>query len=424
MPRAAPRARLIETAREQVARLVNARPSEVVFTSGASEANNWVMAAGWDDDLRVGDRARLRAGSGAALGRGDRDNTGVGERRRRRRRRRRRLCAGQAAKRVLVSLMVANNETGVIQPVAEAAALAHEHGALVHIDAVQGPGRIPVDFTALGADALVLSGHKLGGPRGVGALVMRDGVNLPPFVTGGGQERRRRGGTENVAGIVGFGAAAAAIAAERDAVERMGGLRAQLEDGVRRLAPAAVIVGTEAQRIANTSCIALPGKPAETLVIKLDLAGVAVSAGAACSSGKVGESHVLAAMGLPPEITRSAIRVSLGPQSSEDDVAAFLAAWEKIAGSAAIAALAVDGRERVVMPAVQETIEQVQQDRRRPVQVRLRDQDRDGEGAQGPRRGHRALHLGEEGRAGVDARVAARGLPALARHDASRRGPT
>jgi cysteine desulfurase len=328
---------LIETAREHVARLVNARPAEVVFTSGASEANNWVMAAGWDVICVSGiehDSVLVPAKrSGAEIvtipvsATGVADVGAVAE-----------TLALHAAKRVLVSLMAANNETGVIQPVAEAVTLAHAHGAFLHIDAVQGPGRIPVDFAALGADALVLSGHKLGGPRGVGALVLRDGVNLPPFVTGGGQERRRRGGTENVAGIVGFGAAAAAVLAERDAVERMGGLRTRLEDGVRRLAPAAVIVGTQARRIANTSCIALPGKPAETLVIKLDLAGVAVSAGSACSSGKVGESHVLAAMGLPPEITRSAIRVSLGPQSSEDDVAAFLAAWEKIAGSAAIAA--------------------------------------------------------------------------------------
>lgn len=329
---------LIEAAREKVAQLVNANASEVVFTSGATEANNCVMAAGWDVICVSGiehDSVLVPAQrSGAEIVKipasmaGVADVNAVTETLAR---------VKQDGKRVLVSLMSVNNETGVIQPVAEATALAHEHGAVMHVDAVQAPGRVAVDFAALGADALVLSGHKLGGPRGVGALVVRDGVNLPPLVVGGGQERRRRAGTENVSGIAGFGAAAAAVAAE-DAVERMGQLRTKLEEGVKRATPAAVIVGADAGRVANTSCVALPGKPAETLVIKLDLAGIAVSAGAACSSGKVGESHVLAAMGLAPEIARSAIRVSLGPESGEDDVAAFLAAWEKVARSAAIAA--------------------------------------------------------------------------------------
>ena len=330
---------LIESARESVARLVKARPSEVVFTSGATEANNWVMAAGWDVICVSGiehDSVLVPAQrTGAEVVKIPASASGV-------------VDAGvladalalstQAAKRVLVSLMAVNNETGVIQPVAQVAALAHAHGAVMHVDAVQAPGRIDVDFAELGADVLVLSAHKLGGPRGIGALVVRDGVTLPVFVVGGGQERRRRGGTESVSGIAGFGVAAAAIAAERDAVQRMGNLRAKLEDGVMGLTPGAVIVGTDAERVANTSCIALPGKAAETLVIKLDLAGVAVSAGAACSSGKVGASHVLEAMGLAPEIARSAIRVSLGPQTQHEDIAAFLAAWEKVAGPAAIAA--------------------------------------------------------------------------------------
>ncbi len=246
--------------------------------------------------------------------------------------------AARASGGALLSLMLANNETGVIQPVAQAAALAREYGAAVHVDAVQAPGRIAVDFAALGVDLLVLSAHKLGGPRGVGALVIRDGLSLRAFIMGGGQERRRRGGTENVAGIAGFGAAAEAVVREADAAERMGALRAKLEGGIKRATPAAVIVGADAPRLANTSCIALPGKAAETLVIKLDLEGIAVSAGAACSSGKVGSSHVLEAMRLPPEIARSAIRVSLGPQTDETDIAAFLAAWDKVAGSAAIAA--------------------------------------------------------------------------------------
>jgi cysteine desulfurase len=330
---------LIETAREQVARLVNARASEVVFTSGATEGNNAVMAAGWDaicvsgiehdSVLAPARRTGAKIVDIPALTSGIVDIGAVAAPLKQ-------LALG--SKRVLLSLMLVNNETGVIQPVAEAAALAREAGARLHVDAVQAPGRVAVDFAALGPDVLVLSAHKIGGPRGVGALIVRDGMELPAFIAGGGQERRRRGGTENVAGIAGFGAAAAAVAAERNAAQHMGRLRGLLEAGVKRATANAVIVGEAAERIANTSCIALPGKPAETVVIKLDLAGVAVSAGAACSSGKVGASHVLQAMGLAPEIARSAIRVSLGAETSEEDIAAFLAAWDKVAGSAAVAA--------------------------------------------------------------------------------------
>jgi cysteine desulfurase len=330
---------IVERAREQVARLVNASPSEVVFTSGATEANNSVMAGGWDeicvsaiehDSVLAPARssgARLASLPVAPSGVVDVDGVAALLGR-----------ARQRSERVLVSLMAASNETGVVQPAAEVAALAREAGATMHVDAVQAPGRMAIDFKALGVDALVLSAHKMGGPRGVGALVVRDGVTLPAFVAGGGQERRRRGGTENVAGIAGFGAAAEAVLSDASAAERMHKLRVKLEEGVVRATPKAVIIGGEAQRIANTSCIALPSARAETLVIKLDLEGIAVSAGAACSSGKVGTSHVLEAMGLAPEIARAAIRVSIGPQTSETDIAAFLAAWEKVAKPAAMAA--------------------------------------------------------------------------------------
>ena len=330
---------IVESAREAVARLVNARPSEVVFTSGATEANNVVMAAGWDtifvsgiehdSVLAPAARSGARISTIAVTPSGVADLAPVAEQI---------AAAAQGSKRVLLSLMAANNETGVIQPLAEAAALARAHGASLHVDAVQAPGRIAVDFAGLGADALTLSAHKLGGPRGVGALIVRDGVELPAAIVGGGQERRRRGGTECVAAIAGFGAAAEAIARELGAVERMAALRARLEDGVCAATPGAVVVGKDAARIANTACIAVPGKAAETLVIKLDLEGVAVSAGAACSSGKVGTSHVLTAMGLAPEMARSAIRVSLGAQTQDDDIAAFLAAWEKVSRPAAVAA--------------------------------------------------------------------------------------
>jgi cysteine desulfurase len=330
---------IVERAREEVAQLVNAKPSEVVFTSGATEANNWVMAAGWDeicvsaiehDSVLAPARA-----SGARLASLPVSPSGIID-----------VEAAIAtlarprerSGRVLASLMMANNETGVIQPVAEVAAEARRLGAVMHVDAVQAPGRLDIDFAKIGADAMVLSAHKLGGPRGVGALIIREGVALTPFIKGGGQERRRRGGTENVTGIAGFGAAAAALKREAHAVARINRLRDMLEDGVARLTPAAVIVGREAPRVGNTACIALPGKPAETLVIQLDLEGIAVSAGAACVSGKIKTSHVLEAMGLGPDIAYSAIRVSLGPETSEGNIAAFLAAWEKVAGRAALAA--------------------------------------------------------------------------------------
>jgi cysteine desulfurase len=330
---------IIDTAREQVAALVGAKPSEVVFTSGATEANNCVMAGGWKaicvsaiehDSVLAPARA-----SGAKVIALPATTDGVADLH---------LVAGELSHagtggaRALLSVMMANNETGVIQPVAEAAALAREHGLSLHVDAVQGPGRLLVDFATLGADTLVISGHKLGGPRGVGALIVRDGVNLPALIKGGAQERRRRGGTENVAGIAGFGVAAAEAARSVDAAGRMAALRDKLESGVTAATPNAVIIGRNAPRIANTSCIAVPGKPAETLVIRLDLAGIAVSAGAACTSGKVGANSVLEAMGLGSDIARSSVRVSLGPETNDDDIAAFLAAWEKIAGRAALAA--------------------------------------------------------------------------------------
>jgi cysteine desulfurase len=330
---------VVEAAREQVALLVNANPSEVIFTSGATEANNWVLAAGWNAIAVAGIEHDSVTAPVAASGaerielsvatNGVAELDGLSEAL---------AASAEASKRTLLTLMMANNETGVIQPVAEAAALAREHGVMVHTDAVQAPGRIPVDFAALGLDALSLSSHKLGGPRGVGALVVRDGVELPALIKGGGQERRRRGGTENISGIAGFGAAAEAVANEQDAAQHMAKLRDRLEDGVRRATPAAVIIGKDAPRLANTAYIAVPGKLAETLVIKLDLEGIAVSAGAACSSGKVGASHVLEAMNLGSEIARSAVRVSIGPQTHDDDIAAFLAVWEMVAGGAALAA--------------------------------------------------------------------------------------
>ena len=318
---------LVETARESVARLVNCKASEVVFTSGATESNAWVLAQPWDTVFVAGIEhdsvlAPLRA-SGAniielgvlASGRVRTEDFAAY------------VLSGAPLGRALLILQAANNETGVIQDVASAAAFARDHGIFVHTDAVQAAGRIPLDFAGLGADTMSLSAHKLGGLKGVGALIVRDHLDLAPLIRGGGQERRRRSGTENIAAIAGFGAAAKVAAIQLAGAKTVAELRDSLEAEIRRVTPDAVIVGRDAPRLANTSAIGLPGAVAETLVIRLDLLGFAVSAGSACSSGKVGRSHVLDAMGLGGGIAGSTIRVSLGPETTAGDISAFIAAW-------------------------------------------------------------------------------------------------
>jgi cysteine desulfurase len=319
---------LVETAREQVAALVGASPAEIVFTSGATEANAWALS-GWDaiflsgiehDSVRTPARmsgARLIDIPAAADGQARVD--ALPELR-------------GALGRALVTLQMANNETGVLQPVVETASFARKHGLSVHTDATQAAGRVPIDFAELGVDLLSLSSHKLGGPKGVGALVIRDGVAIAPLIAGGGQERRRRAGTENVAAIAGFGAAAVAALSDLKQISDLEARRDTVERGLIELAPECIVIGRASARLANTLCIAWPGKSAETLVIRLDLAGVAVSAGSACSSGKVGSSHVLWAMGLSADVANCAIRVSLGPTTSDRDIQRLLAAWLAVRG--------------------------------------------------------------------------------------------
>ncbi len=323
----------IESAREQVAALAGARPEQVVFTSGGTEANNLALAgvdrprllvsAGEHDSvLQAAPRAeRIALDSEGRIDLGALSRLLAAERRP-----------------ALVSVMLANNETGVLQPLAEVVALARAQGALVHTDAVQAAGKIPLDMAALGVDLLSLSAHKLGGPQGVGALAVADGVALAPLIRGGGQERARRGGTENLAGIAGFGAAAEAAAGDLEGAARLSDRRGRLEQGLRDLAPEARVFGAGTPRLANTSCFAVPGLAGETQVMALDLAGVAVSAGSACSSGRVRASHVLRAMGASEEEAASAIRVSLGWRSEAGDVERFLEAWGRLyrrcAGSA------------------------------------------------------------------------------------------
>ncbi|MGE3528292.1 MAG: cysteine desulfurase family protein, partial [Methyloceanibacter sp.] len=240
--------------------------------------------------------------------------------------------AQRSGERSFVSLMTANNETGAIQPVVEASRIVHDANGIFHTDAVQAAGRIELDIAGLGADLLSVSAHKIGGPKGVGALVLKEGAAVEPLFAGGGQERRRRGGTENVPGIVGFGVAAELAVVDLAKVDEIARLRDELERGALALAEGAVVLSAGVARLPNTTCLAVPGVKAETLVIGLDLAGVAVSAGAACSSGKVEASHVLGAMGVADELRQGAIRVSLGFGTANADIKSFLEAFGELIG--------------------------------------------------------------------------------------------
>lgn len=324
--------RLVEDAREHVAELVGARPSEVVFMSGATEANNAALSGPWAKIYMAGVEHEsvlepVRASSSEVVPLSV-DQSGV-------------VDLGALASSVLggappggselLTLQLANNETGVCQDVASAARFARDHGLHVHTDAVQACGRIALDFAALDVDLMSLSSHKIGGPMGAGALVVRDGFELAKLIRGGGQERRRRAGTENVAAIVGFGAAAKTATSELTAESRrLAGLRDEMQSAVLAMMPQAVVIGADAPRLPNTLCVALPGDLAETTVIKLDLAGVAISAGSACSSGKVGASHVMTEMGLEPEVARSAIRISLGWNTAETSLEEFLSRFRSL----------------------------------------------------------------------------------------------
>jgi cysteine desulfurase len=312
----------VEHARSAVAALLNAPPEGVVFVSGGTEANHLALLGTGRERTLVSavehDSVRLTV-PGAERIPVDRDGIFLLDA----------LDDLLAAdpRPAVVSIMLANNETGVMQPVGAVAALARAHGALFHCDAVQAAGKITLDIGGIGADLVTVSAHKLGGPPGIGALIVRDGLELIPLLRGGGQEGGRRAGTENLVGIAGFAAATIAAAAEIAVYDRVRVLRDALEIRVAEVAPEAVVLGAAAPRLPNTAAIAMPGISAETQVIALDLDGVMVSAGAACSSGKVGPSHVLEAMGVGPELAASTIRVSLGWSSSEADIDHFLRAW-------------------------------------------------------------------------------------------------
>jgi len=331
--------RLIEDARAALAAAVGALPRNVVFTSSGTEANALALSPGLRgpsggpvERLLVSavEHASVLAGGrfpGAAIGLIRVTRSGVVDLEHLRAQ----LNDGPPA---LVSIMAANNETGALQPVAEAAGIVHEAGSLLHVDAIQALGKIPFNIKAIGADLATLSAHKIGGPKGVGALVVAEGIaGLEPVLRGGGQELNRRAGTENVAGIAGFGAAAkVALQALPEDAERVATLRNRLENGIRSVAGATIFSG-DVERLPNTVLFTAPGLKAETAVIGFDLEGVAVSSGSACSSGKVQPSHVLSAMGCDPAVAQGAVRLSLGWSTEPEDINRALEAWRKLGNS-------------------------------------------------------------------------------------------
>jgi cysteine desulfurase len=309
--------KLMDDSREKLGFSLGCLPQMISFTSGGTEANVWALRGVGAETILVSaiEHPSVIAAAKASgkqveliavdkFGRVKLDA----------------LKALLGKPNTLVSVMLANNETGVVQPIADVVQIAHAAGAIVHVDAVQAFGKRPVNFGVLGCDLMTVNAHKVGGPVGIGALVVRDSLVIEPLVPGGGQELRRRGGTENIPAIAGF----AAIAEEPliDTYATTDALEAALGE--------AVVFSNGVERLCNTTCFALPDMKAETLLMNLDLEGFAVSSGSACSSGKVGRSHVLDAMGVAAEISACAIRVSSGWNTSEDDISRFVAALNKL----------------------------------------------------------------------------------------------
>jgi cysteine desulfurase len=331
--------RVVEEARARVAAAVGALPRNVVFASGGTEANALALTPGLRPTsglpvkrllVSAIEHASVLAGGrfpAEAVGVVGVTKAGLVDLDRLR-------VMIEGGPPALVSVMAANNETGALQPVTAAAEIVHAAGGLLHVDAIQALGKIPIDINAMKADLMTLSAHKIGGPKGVGALILAEGIlGLEPQLRGGGQELGRRAGTENVAGIAGFGAAVkAAMATLADDARRLESLRNRLENGLRQTPDVIVFSETE-PRLPNTTLFTVPGLKAETAVIGFDLAGIAVSSGSACSSGKVQPSHVLEAMGFGPELAQGAVRLSMGWSTSETEVDRCLEAWRKLAGT-------------------------------------------------------------------------------------------
>jgi cysteine desulfurase len=334
--RAGQRARaIVEDARRRLARCLGCRPEEIVFTSGGTEALNLAVSGAPVERHVVSFmehpavmRPAKASGRPVALlevdGQGIVDEQALA----------RHLVA--APGRALVSVMLASNETGVIEPVREVVRIARAHGALVLCDAVQAAGKTEMDFSALGVDMLAVSAHKFGGPQGAGLLVVREGLELAPLLLGGGQERNRRSGTENVAGIAGMAAALeAALENLPEKTSRLNHLRAWLEKEIQAISPEAVIFSAQAPRLANTVFFAHPRISADVALMHLDLDGIAVSAGSACHAGRGEVSRALVAMGVPRELARRALRISMGPTTTEEEVRLFLDSWRRLVARAA-----------------------------------------------------------------------------------------
>ncbi|MDT0634364.1 cysteine desulfurase family protein [Spectribacter hydrogenoxidans] len=325
----------IDTAREQVAALVGAHPGQVVFTAGGTEADNMALkglsacrrgrllysAIEHPAVLETAEAMDVPSATIAVDGQGRVDLADLD----------RQLGTGDVA---VVAVMVANNETGAIQPVAEVSDRVRAAGALLHVDGVQGAGKLAMRYADTGAHTLAISSHKIYGPKGVGALVLDKRVDIRPLLHGGGHEGGLRGGTENTAAIVGFGAAAELAKAERASRhEHTAGLRDRLQAGLAAALPEAVIFAAEAERLPNTLQFAVPGFEGESLLMALDQFGFAVSSGSACASGSGEPSHVLLAMGVDPVVARGAIRVSLGKDNTADEIDRFLAVLPQVARS-------------------------------------------------------------------------------------------
>ncbi len=315
---------LVEKAREQVAALVGARARDVIFTSGGTEANNqalgfmsghkhFVSSIEHDSLLKSSAETQLLSV----------DGNGVIDLKQME------SCLKDSQP-AFVSVMAANNETGIVQPIKSIADLVHEHSGFLHCDAVQAAGKMPFDKQTLGIDLLSLSSHKLGGPQGVGALILGPGIDCPSFLTGGGQERSRRSGTENVAGIAGFGLATEIAKTSLDEFQQLRTLQNKLETGLKQLSNSVTVFSENVERTVNTTCFSWPELSADKLLIQFDLASIAVSSGSACSSGKVKSSHVLKAMGVDDCLAGSAIRVSLGWNTRPEEIDYFLQVFEKI----------------------------------------------------------------------------------------------
>ncbi|GAB4118958.1 MAG: cysteine desulfurase family protein [Rhodothalassiaceae bacterium] len=320
---------VLEIARADVAAMIGARPVDIVFCSGGTESVAMAIrgapvasilhsAVEHDAVRAAAEQTGLAVESLAVDAEGRLDLIALSE------------ALERAPKPALVSLMFANNETGVLQPVAEAASLARAHDALVHCDAVQAPGRVALSVKDLDVDFLSLSAHKIGGPKGAGALWLRPGRMLAPLIAGGGQESFRRSGTEAVAAIAGFGAAARCVPETLADMARVVALRDRIEAECRAHRPDVFIAGAGASRLPNVTALSMPGIAAETQVMRFDLEGIAISAGSACSSGKVRQSHVLSAMGIGKEQAGEIVRISLGRGTTEREIARFIAVWKHV----------------------------------------------------------------------------------------------